>query len=70
MYVEIFMASTIEQDSGQFYDLQALKKEGGEIQSKKYIFIGDFVVRGYNSVETMEYLLCGQLHISQISWQS
>ncbi|CAD8046470.1 unnamed protein product [Paramecium primaurelia] len=43
---------------GQFYDLQALMKEGGDIPSSNYIFIGDFVDRGYNSVETMEYLLC------------
>lgn len=43
---------------GQFYDLQALIKEGGEIPGSNYIFIGDFVDRGYNSVETIEYLLC------------
>lgn len=33
-------------------------KEGGDIPEHNYIFIGDFVDRGYNSVETMEYLLC------------
>jgi serine/threonine-protein phosphatase 6 catalytic subunit len=33
-------------------------KEGGPIPQSNYIFIGDFVDRGFNSVETMEYLLC------------
>lgn len=33
-------------------------KEGGSIPESNYIFIGDFVDRGFNSVETMEYLLC------------
>jgi serine/threonine-protein phosphatase 6 catalytic subunit len=33
-------------------------KEGGDIPNSNYIFIGDFVDRGFNSVETMEYLLC------------
>ena len=31
---------------------------GGEIPDSNYIFIGDFVDRGYNSVETFELLMC------------
>lgn len=42
---------------GQFFDLLQLFREGGEIPDNNYIFIGDFVDRGYNSVETLEYLL-------------
>ncbi|KRX06347.1 hypothetical protein PPERSA_04960 [Pseudocohnilembus persalinus] len=43
---------------GQFFDLLELFKKGGEIPDNNYIFIGDFVDRGYNSVETIEYLFC------------
>ena len=43
---------------GQFFDLLELFRTGGELPHSRYIFIGDFVDRGYNSVETMEYLLC------------
>ena len=43
---------------GQFYDLLELFKVGGEIPSSRYIFIGDFVDRGYNSVETIQLLFC------------
>ena len=34
---------------------------GKFIPETKYIFIGDFVDRGYNSVETFELLLCYKL---------
>jgi serine/threonine-protein phosphatase 6 catalytic subunit len=43
---------------GQFYDLLELFRIGGELPYTNYIFIGDFVDRGYNSVETIELLFC------------
>ena len=46
---------------GQFFDLLELFRTGGEIPNTSYIFIGDFVDRGYNSVETFELLLCLKL---------
>mmetsp|Transcript_7964 Transcript_7964/g.12876 ORF Transcript_7964/g.12876 Transcript_7964/m.12876 type:complete len:301 (-) Transcript_7964:27-929(-) len=43
---------------GQFHDLLELFRTGGNVPDKNYIFMGDFVDRGYNSVETFELLLC------------
>jgi len=42
---------------GQFHDLLELFRNGGECPHTSYIFMGDFVDRGYNSVETMTMLL-------------
>ncbi|RHY58141.1 hypothetical protein DYB34_009923 [Aphanomyces astaci] len=43
---------------GQFYDLLELFRVGGELPTTNYVFMGDFVDRGHNSVETFEMLLC------------
>eukprot|EP00588_Corethron_pennatum_P018263 CAMPEP_0194304864 /NCGR_PEP_ID=MMETSP0171-20130528/2460_1 /TAXON_ID=218684 /ORGANISM="Corethron pennatum, Strain L29A3" /LENGTH=377 /DNA_ID=CAMNT_0039056235 /DNA_START=289 /DNA_END=1422 /DNA_ORIENTATION=+ len=43
---------------GQFWDLLELFRTGGEVPETSYIFMGDFVDRGHNSVETLALLLC------------
>uniref|UniRef100_A0A7S1BHW7 Serine/threonine-protein phosphatase n=1 Tax=Corethron hystrix TaxID=216773 RepID=A0A7S1BHW7_9STRA len=43
---------------GQFWDLLELFRKGGEVPTTSYIFMGDFVDRGHNSVETLALLLC------------
>jgi serine/threonine-protein phosphatase 4 catalytic subunit len=47
---------------GQFYDLKELLKVGGDLPHTNYLFMGDFVDRGYYSVETFLLLLALKVH--------
>lgn len=43
---------------GQFFDLQTILRIGGPAEQNKYLFLGDYVDRGYYSIEVMVLLLC------------
>ena len=51
---------------GQFYDLKELFKVGGDVPDTNYLFMGDFVDRGFYSVETFLLLLALKVRATKL----
>ncbi|KAI5168485.1 serine/threonine-protein phosphatase 2A catalytic subunit [Pancytospora epiphaga] len=53
---------------GQLYDLFELLKIGGLPPYTNYLFMGDYVDRGFHSVETVSFLLCMKIKYPDRVW--
>ena len=54
---------------GQFYDLMELFQVGGDCPDTNYLFMGDFVDRGFYSVETFLLLLALKVSLKWLTYE-
>jgi serine/threonine-protein phosphatase PP1 catalytic subunit len=53
---------------GQFFDLLRVFEIGGSPSSVPYVFLGDYVDRGPNSIEVIAYLFCMKVKFPDRVW--
>jgi serine/threonine-protein phosphatase PP1 catalytic subunit len=53
---------------GQFYDLLAFLKIGGSPADVPYLFLGNYVDRGHNRIETISYILALKVKYPLLVW--